>query len=220
MMFLGSTRSVMCWVLSISALGGCALLNKAEPLTPRYFSPAPGTQSSGPRQRDPSVNAPAQRLRLGEVQAATYLEARIAYRVAQSELGYHEDRRWTEDPQDYLRREIGRQLFEQRRVLRVFAGSAPTLDVELTAFEEILGAKPLVRVSASYGLRSDREAVGAGTITVERPLKGGDSDRPREVAVELGAALTAAVSQICDRVLQDLSVTASSPASDARAAAP
>ena len=76
---------------------GCALLTKADPLTPRYFSAEPssvGPVTSGSVTADSS--APARELKLGRVTSASYLGERLVFRDSAYELGFYEARRWTE----------------------------------------------------------------------------------------------------------------------------
>ncbi|MEO7328863.1 MAG: hypothetical protein ABI193_09815, partial [Minicystis sp.] len=77
---------------------------------------------------------------------AAYLDERLVYRDSVYELGYYQERRWTEEPSHYLARRLGRVLFEERGIRQVVGGSAPTLEVELTSFEEIRAPKRVARV--------------------------------------------------------------------------
>src|SRR4029077_4048150 len=120
-----------------SVFTGCALLSKAAPLQPRYFSLEDGPLASNRGAALRSPTSGAMQLRLGRVSAGPHLRERIVYRDSDHELGYYEDRRWTERPETYLRRALARALFEERGLLRVVSGGAPTLEVELVAFEEI-----------------------------------------------------------------------------------
>jgi hypothetical protein len=71
---------------------GCALTSKADALSPRYFSPEQAPEPSAARA------APERRLelRLGQVSSASHLDERISYRLSSSEVGFYEERRWTE----------------------------------------------------------------------------------------------------------------------------
>jgi uncharacterized lipoprotein YmbA len=180
-------------VLALCACPSCALTSKAEPLTPRYFSPE---QESPPVA---AASAPFE-LRLGEVAAAAHLEERIAYRPSDSELGYHESWRWTEPPQAYLRRALARELFERRGLVRVVSGSAPTLNVELTSFEELQGAPARARVELAIVLRGDRHALLERTLRKELPLPPGSDDEPLRLTRALSRALESAVVEVADLV--------------------
>lgn len=180
---------------------GCALVSKAQPLAPRYFSPdSPSAQAErAPDSAEPS--APALELRLGQIDAAVHLEERIAYRPGHGELGYYESWRWTEPPQAYLRRALARELFERRGLVRVVSGNAPTLSVELTSFEEVReGRRGVARVELTVLLRGERRALLERTLRQERPLPADSADDPRPLTQSLASALDAAVSQVADLV--------------------
>ena len=112
---------------------GCALTSKADVVSPRYFSPEPAAGTRSPKATDKLE------LRLGQVSSASHLDERIAYRVGGAEMGFYDDRRWTENPEAYLRRALERDLFEERGLSRIVTGGTPILDIELTAFEELRG---------------------------------------------------------------------------------
>jgi cholesterol transport system auxiliary component len=192
--------------LGFAALGlsSCALTSKAEPRTARFFSPE---LAPTPVTAPPSA-APA-RLRLGVVEAASYLEERMAYRIAEHELGYYDDRRWTEAPEQYLRRALERELFERRGVRRVLSGPAATLDVELTAFEEIRGKPERVRLALRFDLHDERQALVEQSLTVEVPLPAAvdsDAERAPRVAAALASALNAAVQKVSDQIASSLPI--------------
>jgi cholesterol transport system auxiliary component len=146
----------------------------------------------------------------------------MAYRVSPSELGYYEDERWTEQPYEYLRRALERELFERRHLRRIVTGAADTLDVELTAFEELRTPAPHVRLALTYVLHDQHESVLEQSVAIERSLPPGtDANRPERVAEALGAALGDAVTRISDAVTEDLrAASAPSAPSDAEAAPP
>src|SRR5579859_2713520 len=113
---------------------GCALLSKSDPVVPRYFSPEPAAAA------EPALVVPAAaplELRLGRVNAGSYLRDKIVFRNSAYEVGYYEERRWTEKPEAYVRRALARALFDRRGIHQVISGPAPTLEVEVTAFEEV-----------------------------------------------------------------------------------
>lgn len=173
----------------------CALTSKAQPLSPRYFSPDEGNAAAPPAQSP----APLE-LRLGEIEAAAHLEQRIAYRPSAGELGYYESWRWTEPPQAYLRRALERELFERRGLVRVVSGSSPTLSVELTSFEELRGNPARARVELSIVLRGDRRALLERTLRKELPVPAGASDEPLRLTSALSRALDSAVTEVADLV--------------------
>jgi hypothetical protein len=117
---------------------GCAFMSKGEGMTPRYFSPALASEPpEASEPRPPEATSAPPELRIGRIEPAAHLEERIAYRISDSELAYYDDRRWTEPPEQFVRRALERELFESRAFRRVISGAAPTLDVELLSFEEV-----------------------------------------------------------------------------------
>lgn len=193
---------------------GCALTSKSEPLAPRYFSPERSGEGEAPEAR---VSASAVELRLGRVTGASYLDERLVYRDSRYELGYYQERRWTEEPAHYLARRLARVLFEQRGIRQVVGGAAPTLEVELTAFEEIRAPSPIVRVAMVVKLHDQRLVRWAETLTVEQPIvvKAG-GDLPDATVEALATALRGAVDRIADRVLVELSISPPPEPSPAR----
>jgi cholesterol transport system auxiliary component len=125
------------------------------------------------------------------------------YRDSDHELGYYEDRRWTERPETYLRRALARALFEDRGLLRVVSGMAPTLEAELVAFEEIRAPAHKVRMQVIITLDDDRVGYLEQTITTEQDVP--SDDNGAAVATALSATLRLGVSQIADLVTAKLS---------------
>ena len=184
-----------------SLLVSCALLSKAEPLVPRYFTPESDSTAATARATPQSSASVAPRLRLAAVWASSQLRERIMFRDSAHELGYYEDRRWTERPEAYLRRALARTLFEERGLVRVATGSAPTLDTELVAFEEIRAPEHKTRIQVIVTLDDDRSGSEQATITIEEPVRSDDAD----AAIDAFArALQRCVTQIADRVMARL----------------
>ncbi len=190
--------SVAC-VLFCGIQTACALTSKADALSPRYFSPE---QTAKP------TSAPASgqlELRLGQVASASHLDERISYRLNGSEVGFYDDRRWTEMPEAYLRRALERELFEQRGVQRIVTGAAPTLDVELTAFEELRGQPTRARVTLTFSLRDERRSLLEKSLSLEREVTvqaGGDP--AQSLAAALSAVLAEAVASVGSQVTAEL----------------
>jgi cholesterol transport system auxiliary component len=204
----GRQRAGWFGVAAWLTLGGCALTSKADAIYPRFFSPESATAPTPP----PTGSAPPLALRMGLVQAASHVEERFAYRVEPSELSYYEDRRWTEPPERYLRRALERELFQQRGIRRTVSGPGSTLDVELTAFEELRSAPPRVRLTLDFSLHDDRQSQLERRVVVERPLPARTSDSSAgDVTAALALALTAAVLDISDQVTRELRAPAPEP---------
>lgn len=180
-------------------LGGCALTSKSEPLDIRYFTP-----ERVKAQLTSATEAPkndALLLELGRVTSASHIREKMAFRDASWEVGYHEDRRWTERPDAYVRREIGRTLFEERGFRRsVGAANAATLEIELIAFEEIRAKSTHVaRVQLRMILHDGRDVLHEETITVDKPLAGEGEARVDAVVGATAEALDAAAALVADR---------------------
>lgn len=175
-------------VLAACLQSACALTGKADALSPRYFSPEQVAAS----QKAP--NPQHLELQLGQVSSASHLDERIAYRLSGAEVGFYDDRRWTEIPEAYLRRALERELFEQRGLQRIVTGSAPTLDVELTAFEELRGKPTKARVTLSFSVHDERRSLLERSINVEREVtEQAGADPAARLAATLAATLADAV---------------------------
>jgi cholesterol transport system auxiliary component len=197
-------RAHACLVVAIAGLftAGCALTSKSEPILPRYFSPDRVDDVGRSGQRPPALAA---ELRLGRVTSASHLDERLVYRDSEHELGYYQERRWTEAPEEYLKRRLARALFEERGIRRVVGGSGATLEVDLVAFEEIRAPKRVARVQVIVRLLDRRLARWEETLTVEQPLVSSSKGDVADAMVEaLGSALQALVERIADRVVSEL----------------
>jgi cholesterol transport system auxiliary component len=200
------SRASRAWAVLFGAcLGGCALSSKGEALTPRYFSPALLDVSStgAAAESSPTPAAPtAPELRIGRIEPAAHLQERIAYRLGPSELAYYDDRRWTEPPEQFVRRALESELFERRAFRRVVAGVAPTLDVEVLSFEELRQGAPRARLALLVTLRDERHALLERTVVVEAPLAEGDGGPALAAAMAIN--LGKATEQIAEQVKAEL----------------
>lgn len=197
---MSTTRLVL---LSVTlALNGCALLSKSEVPMRRYFSP--DLPSSGQAANTRS-NA---ELRLGRVTAGAFIGERIMFRESAHEVGFYDDRLWTEKPEAYLKRALTRVLFEEQGLHSVMRGAGPTLDVELIRFEEVKGPKHVALVKIAFALSDERVVSLQQTLSVERPIVATDKDSEASaVAQAMGEALRDAVSEVSGRVVADLAKT-------------
>lgn len=187
-------------VIVVALQSSCALTGKADALSPRYFSP----EQVARREKVP--NPQHLELELGLVSSASHLDERVAYRLSSAEVGFYDDRRWTEIPEAYLRRALERELFEQRGLQRILTGSAPTLDVELTAFEELRGKPTKARVSLSFSVHDDRRSLLERSINVEREVtEQAGADAGARLAATLASTLGDAVVSVGDLVSAELS---------------
>jgi cholesterol transport system auxiliary component len=182
-----------------SAQMSCALTSKAEALSPRYFNPR---LASGGRSE---AAAPPFELRLGQVSSASHLDERISYRISAAEVGFYEDRRWTEIPEAFLRRALERELFEERRLSRVVSGVAPVLDVELTSLEEVRGNPSKARVTLTVSLRDERRSLLERSVELEQPVgEQAGADPAQQLAQALAVILARAVETVGDEVVGKL----------------
>jgi cholesterol transport system auxiliary component len=204
-------RGLTTLIVLLGSAASCALTGKAEALYPRFFSP----ESDVAPAQAPSRGGQALELRLGQVEAASYVEERFAYRLEPSELSYYEDRRWTEPPERYLRRALERELFQQRGIVRTVSGPGTTLDVELTAFEELRKAPRRVRLVLSFSLHDERQSQLERRVMVERPLPASAANASaQEVTAALALALSAAVLDVSDQVTRELRAPAAEPCAE------
>ncbi|HEX8791861.1 MAG TPA: ABC-type transport auxiliary lipoprotein family protein [Polyangiaceae bacterium] len=173
---------------------GCALVSRGEVLSVRYFSPEPIRSTLG----SASAQGPRPAIRLGRVRGAPYLRERIAHRDSEYEVGFYDDRAWTERPEAYVRRALVRKLFEERGFVRMTGGTAPTLELEVVAFEE-LRMPPLhaARVEVHYQIRRNETALAERTIRIDRPVAGG---RFEDVVAAFSGALDEATGRIADDI--------------------
>lgn len=192
-------------------LGGCALISKGEPLRPRYFAPEPQL----PQAPASAPAASGQALSLGSVRAASHLRERIAYRLSAHELGYYEARRWTDRPEEFLKRALARRLFQDGGMSRARSRSAPVLELELLAFEEVREPRHLARVRILYLLQNGRDSSVERTVTVERPIEAAD-DSAIAMVTALGDALAVAVDRVATQV--EAALRPSTPPVEAQAA--
>lgn len=188
------TRILAC-VLIVGACG-CALTSRGEVLSVRYFDPVPPPARVGSASTQAQSSRPA--LRLGRIRGAPYLHDRIAYRKSEYEVGFYDDREWTERPEEYVRRALVRKLFEERGFERIAGGRAPTLDVDVLAFEELRTSRLHgARVEVRYQIRSEDVVLDEGTVDVHRAAQG---ERFEDVVAAISEALDEVTGRIADRV--------------------
>jgi cholesterol transport system auxiliary component len=189
-------------IASLALVSACALLSKSEPNVPRYFSPE---TSSAPPAGTASAQASGLELRLGVVKADGYIQDKIVHRDSAYEVGYYEERLWTDKPDAYVRRALARALFDVRGVREVVSGVGTTLDVDVVAFEEVMKPQHVGRIALTYVLYDDRVVRLSRSIAVERPIPDAKGDAAAEVAVQaMAEALSAAVDGIADATVTEL----------------
>lgn len=200
------------WFAVLLAVPGCALTSKAEPLTVRYFTPRWEASSRAPDR----ASADGPRLRLGRISSSSHLRNRIVYRSSDVEVSMYEDRRWTEKPEEYVRRALARALFEERPLVQAVSGGGPALDIELLAFDEVhrKGGRA-ARVALHYAVQDDRTVLDTRSMTVDVEVRG-DIEDPENMAAAMGAALHEIAERLASRVASRLTAAG---AGDAQASA-
>ena len=124
------------------------------------------------------------------------------HRESAVELDTYETLRWTENPEDYVRRSLSRALFADGQLEEVVGGPAPTLDVEVVAFEEARReSRHIGRVQLGYQLHDERSVLASGVVTVERDVLG---EGIEPVVLAIGAAMEAATSELARTVVPQL----------------
>lgn len=180
--------------IALLVAAGCALTSRGETLDIRYFSAEPAM----PAPAKPVGPAIAQ-LRLGEVVESSSLDSDIMHRVSPVEAATYEALRWTEPPFRYVKRALAYELFELRPLQQILSGPAPTLEVQVIAFEQVsTGGRPGGRVTLNFQLTGERAVLARGTVTETAPAR---SAQIEDVVVAIRTAMMAAVVQIANRVL-------------------
>lgn len=198
---MNKVRSVFVVLFALSS--GCALLGKSKPLEIRYFD----LQSEDGYR--PTARANGARLKLGEVNAARNIDRRFASRESAHELSYHESWRFSDEPDAFLERALARNLFERAALTRVVSGGAPTLEVELTAFEQSADAQT-VQVTALARVHDDRVQLWQRTFAAQQKVAGDDEAEARAAA--LSKALAEVAAQITEQTLRALAAAQSASA--------
>lgn len=186
-----------------AAASGCALTSRSEPMQVRYFTLEDAARSLPEARANRSLE-----LRLGRVDASGDLGDEMAVRTGRNEIEYREDQRWTEKPEQFLRRGLERALFQERGLTRAYSGIVPTLDVELVELAEVEGQPPKAQVRALAHLHDDRRGLCDETFDVEQPISAADKEHATQTVEALSSALHTAINELSDKVVQCLSQVA------------
>lgn len=173
--------------LALVVLAGCALTSKAPPLEVRYFSPEQA------HRRDHHTTCTAA-VRIGRVTTSDVLRRRIVHRQSAVEVAPYDTLRWTELPEEYVRRAIAHALFDDRSLVQAVGAQAPTLDVEVVAFEEVPHGG---RVELRYVLSDDAAVRAHGVVAAERAVR---APAVEGVVVAIGEAMDEAASELADHI--------------------
>jgi hypothetical protein len=137
-------------------------------------------------------------VRLGRVRSASYLRERIAHRESVCEIGFYDDRHWTERPEFHVRRELARKMFQERGLRAAWTlpcGSPRTRAPDLERGRRSAGRAP--RVELRYQLQSELAVLDEQTITVDRAIVG---DSFESFVATTSKALGKATDRIADAV--------------------
>jgi cholesterol transport system auxiliary component len=165
----------------------------------------------------PSALAKGFAVRLGRVSSGTNLRERIAHRDTEFEIAYYDELRWTERPEVYLRRALGRALFDRHALPHAQFGRALTLDAELIAFEEVrLPTLRAARIQLRWHLSDNERVVREQTVTMDRPLD--SAARIEDMVAALAAVLETAAESIAAGTEATIQQLSSAPASNGEVA--
>lgn len=179
---------------------GCALTNKAEPLTLRYFAPPYRELTTA----EPASTTAPLLVRVNRVEVAEHLTETIAYRRSESEVAYYDTLRWTEPPDVYLDRAIDDALFSGTEMRRGITDPAYTVNVELQAFEELKYGQPRARVAVYVAIADQQVVVRERRLVVDVPVTA-NKEGPE---VALVAAFGHALNEVANAVRLELRAVA------------
>jgi cholesterol transport system auxiliary component len=186
-------RSIFALLVPV-AVSACALTSKAPPLEIHYYSPPPSGAPSEVGAPRPTAATPASAVSLGRITSSASLRSRIAHRKSEVELGLYDTRRWTDDPEVFVRRALEHRLFDQGAFRRATDGRQPTLDVEVIAFEEgRTSSGPTGRITLRYQLHGEQAVFADGIVDVERPARKEGFD---SIVVAISEALDQAAARL------------------------
>jgi cholesterol transport system auxiliary component len=200
--------SVKALLAILATTSACALTSRGEPVRWQYYTP----ERVQPTLESANIAVGPHDVCIGRVAGASS-GRRIAYGDGRYELNYYEDRRWTDEPERYVRRALERTLFEQSGFhcdptrasgsLDALGGpSAATLAVDVLKFEEVkTPARHDARVALRAVLATDRVLFDA-TIEAVEPVVGSSFDA---VVAAIGRSLDNASAQVARRTGSALS---------------
>jgi cholesterol transport system auxiliary component len=137
-------------------------------------------------------------LALGRVERSDDLNEQILYRRSPVEVGYYDARRWTETPDNYLRRVLDRSLFQLGACRQSSSPSAPTLEATLIRFEQQL-SPPEARIAVHVRLEDGAGVALDTTIEVTHAVAG-ESDEFDDFVRTMQSALQDAVGAVVAQV--------------------
>jgi len=182
-------------LLALIALAGC-VFRQSDP--PRYFRPDSAALSP---ESTPDDSSGKKAIRLRAVRARPFLRERIVWRTP-TEYGMYEQRRWSELPEAYVERALASALRRQAHVDLTNEARAPTLYVDVTAFDEVLDPKHVADVAVDVTLTTagSRRLLERG-FSAEAPIS---DDDPSSLVRAVGAALDDVSAQVAQSVAEKL----------------
>lgn len=164
---------------------GCALTNKAEPLSLRYFAPPYHELATA----EVAANAAPLVIRVNRVEVAEHLTETIAYRRSESEVAYYDTLRWTEPPDVYLDRAIDDVLFSGNEMRRGITDPTYTVSVELEAFEELKYGERRARVAVYVAIADEHWVIRERRLVIDVPVAQGGGEPEVALVQAFGRAL-------------------------------
>jgi ABC-type uncharacterized transport system auxiliary subunit len=172
---------------------GCALVSRGKTLDVHWYTP----ERIRPQVSSTEMQATCE-LRLASVTSGADLGPRITFGDGLYRVGQYEGLRWTERPEHYVRRALGRKLFEEGSFRRMLTGRAATLDVELLDFEEVKNPTlHAARIAVRVIVASDH-VLTERTLLITAPVAGNSFD---DFVATMGSALDKTADEVA-RVAQ------------------
>jgi uncharacterized lipoprotein YmbA len=187
-------RITTCTVAIAAMLLSAGCLFRATE-APRFYRPA-STALDADVPPEPATDAP---VRLGSVESAPFLRERIVWRASDVEYGLYEQRRWFELPTRYIRRALSATLGTTPGLRFEESASAPHLDVELLAFDEILAPEHEAHVAIEATLHDGPQKRFERTFSARVPIATGE-----------GPAMAASMGKALDEVVQKIATATAS----------
>jgi ABC-type uncharacterized transport system auxiliary subunit len=177
----------------VSFTTGCVFSGKTE--APSYYRVEPSPRPAGSKLKGVAIKV--RRLR-----AAPYLGDRIVWRSSPVDVGFYESRRWIEPPADVVERAVHDEVFGALG-MEPAAGSAITLELELSHFEEVIAPTHEAEVVLGFELEDAAgRRVARDTLVARTRVARGDEFAG--VARSMGAAIDEVIGQLSERLVAAL----------------
>ena len=196
--------------IAVLTLAGC-LFRTAE--APRFYRPASAALDDTHNQPETAPAVDGVAIRLHTVRSAPFLRERIVWRASPVEYGLYEQRRWFELPSRYVRRALVTTLLETPGLDLGENPSAPRLDVEILAFDEVLAPRHEASVALAITLRDGQRTRIDRTFAAQVAI---EADNGAAMARAMGQALDEVVRKIAQAVATAVTAKKPPPAPRAR----